>query len=81
MHSVLECVGTEQAIDDSVAMARPGGAVGRVRVPHYNGVPAQQSFTRTSSSAVVRRRFALMSMNCYPMCSRGGSSQAAYSTV
>jgi threonine dehydrogenase-like Zn-dependent dehydrogenase len=44
VHSVLECVGTEQAIDDSVAMARPGGAIGRVGVPHYNGIPGQTSF-------------------------------------
>jgi len=40
VHSVLECVGTEQAIDDSVAMARPGGAIGRVGVPHYETIPA-----------------------------------------
>src|ERR687893_4849 len=29
-HSVLECVGTEQATLTSVSIARPGGAVGRV---------------------------------------------------
>jgi hypothetical protein len=44
VHSVLECVGSEQAIDDAVAMARPGGAIGRVGVPHYDGIPARQSF-------------------------------------
>jgi threonine dehydrogenase-like Zn-dependent dehydrogenase len=38
--SVLECVGTEQAIATSVAIARPGGAIGRVGVPHYEAVPA-----------------------------------------
>jgi threonine dehydrogenase-like Zn-dependent dehydrogenase len=44
-HAVLECVGTEQATETSVAIARPGGAVGRVGVPHYQSVPlAQQSF-------------------------------------
>jgi threonine dehydrogenase-like Zn-dependent dehydrogenase len=41
-HSVLECVGTEQAINTSVAITRPGGAVGRVGVPHYESVPGGQ---------------------------------------
>lgn len=41
-HSVLECVGTEQAIRTAVRIARPGGAVGRVGVPHYDAVPAGQ---------------------------------------
>jgi hypothetical protein len=39
VHSVLECVGTRDAIETSVAIARPGGAVGRVGVPHYEAVP------------------------------------------
>src|SRR4051794_12497525 len=39
---VLECVGTEQALETSVAMARPGGAVGRVGVPHYDAIPLAQ---------------------------------------
>lgn len=44
-HSVLECVGTEQSIATSMAIARPGGAVGRVGVPHYQVVPtADQMF-------------------------------------
>ena len=42
VHSVLECVGTEHAINTSVAIARPGGAVGRVGVPHYESVPGGQ---------------------------------------
>ncbi|HQR36492.1 MAG TPA: zinc-dependent alcohol dehydrogenase family protein [Blastocatellia bacterium] len=40
VHSVLECVGTEQAMLTSVSIARPGGAVGRVGVPHYEAIPA-----------------------------------------
>ena len=49
-HSVLECVGTEQAIATSVAIARPGGAVGRVGVPHYEAVPGgQQTFFKNVS--------------------------------
>jgi threonine dehydrogenase-like Zn-dependent dehydrogenase len=42
VHSVLECVGTEQAINTSLAIARPGGAIGRVGVPHYESVPGGQ---------------------------------------
>ncbi len=41
-HAVLECVGTEHATETSVAIARPGGAVGRVGVPHYAAVPLAQ---------------------------------------
>src|SRR4051794_28613887 len=39
-HAILECVGTEQALDTSVGIARPGGAIGRVGVPHYEAIPA-----------------------------------------
>jgi threonine dehydrogenase-like Zn-dependent dehydrogenase len=39
-HSVLECVGTDQAMDTAVGIARPGGAIGRVGVPHYETIPA-----------------------------------------
>lgn len=40
VHSVLECVGTEQAMQTAVGIARPGGAVGRVGVPHYPAIPS-----------------------------------------
>ncbi len=51
-HSVLECVGTEQSIATSMAIARPGGAVGRVGVPHYQVVPtADQMFFKNISVA------------------------------
>ena len=43
-HSVLECAGTGQSMTDAVALARPGGAIGRVGVPHYDGIPALPSF-------------------------------------
>ena len=44
-HSVLECVGTGEATFTSVEIARPGGAVGRVGVPHYDAIPgAEQTF-------------------------------------
>jgi threonine dehydrogenase-like Zn-dependent dehydrogenase len=44
VHSVLECVGNQSAIETAIAIARPGGAVGRVGVPHYQGIPPLQSF-------------------------------------
>ncbi|MCZ2439789.1 MAG: zinc-dependent alcohol dehydrogenase family protein [Burkholderiales bacterium] len=47
VHSVLECVGTEQAMATSMDIVRAGGAVGRVGVPHYDVVPqAQPMFYR-----------------------------------
>ena len=39
VHGVLECVGTDASTETSVAIARPGGAVGRVGVPHYSAIP------------------------------------------
>jgi threonine dehydrogenase-like Zn-dependent dehydrogenase len=42
VHSVLECVGTEQSALTAVSIARPGGAVGRVGVPHYEAIPSAQ---------------------------------------
>lgn len=42
VHSVLECVGAEQAMRTAVGIARPGGAVGRVGVPHYQAIPASE---------------------------------------
>jgi threonine dehydrogenase-like Zn-dependent dehydrogenase len=43
VHSILECVGTDEAILTSIQIARPGGAIGRVGVPHYEAIPASQS--------------------------------------
>lgn len=44
-HSVLECVGTQQSMQTAMKVVRPGGAIGRVGVPHYDGIPeAKQSF-------------------------------------
>src|ERR671939_561099 len=39
-HSVLECVGYQQAVATAIGIARPGGAVGRVGVPQDETVPA-----------------------------------------
>jgi threonine dehydrogenase-like Zn-dependent dehydrogenase len=42
VHSVLESVGTEPAMLTAVNICRPGGAVGRVGVPHYPGIPPRE---------------------------------------
>lgn len=47
VYAVLECVGTDQAMATAVGIARAGGAIGRVGVPHYYAVPqAQPMFYR-----------------------------------
>jgi threonine dehydrogenase-like Zn-dependent dehydrogenase len=38
-HSVLECVGYEEAMLTALKSARPGGAIGRVGVPQYESTP------------------------------------------
>ena len=40
VHSVLECVGTDQSMQTALAIVRPGGAIGRVGVPHDVTIPA-----------------------------------------
>ena len=42
VQSVLECVGTGQAMDTSMGIVRAGGAVGRVGVPHYETISGAQ---------------------------------------
>ena len=44
VHAVLECVGNEQAMTTAVEIARPGGAIGRVGVPHYAGIAPDTTF-------------------------------------
>jgi len=45
VHSVLECVGLDQAVQTAIEIARPGGAVGRVGVPQHQAIPgAEPSF-------------------------------------
>ena len=39
VHSVLECVGLEEAMRTAISIARPGGAVGRVGVPQGETMP------------------------------------------
>ena len=40
VHSVLECVGNDLSMNTSLNIARPGGAIGRVGVPHDVNIPA-----------------------------------------
>ncbi len=40
VHSVLECVGLDEAFKTAVGVARPGGAIGRVGVPQYPALPS-----------------------------------------
>jgi threonine dehydrogenase-like Zn-dependent dehydrogenase len=41
-HSVLECVGHDQAVETAILIARPGGAVGRVGVPQHQAIPGAE---------------------------------------
>jgi threonine dehydrogenase-like Zn-dependent dehydrogenase len=38
-HSVLECVGHRESVVTALAVARPGGAVGRVGLPQHDQIP------------------------------------------
>jgi threonine dehydrogenase-like Zn-dependent dehydrogenase len=48
-HSVLECVGLEQAVVTALEIARPGGAVGRVGVPEHDTTPTGIAFWKNAS--------------------------------
>src|SRR5262245_33492037 len=50
-HSVLECVGLEQAVVTALEIARPGGAVGRVGVPEHDITPTRIAFWKNASVA------------------------------
>jgi threonine dehydrogenase-like Zn-dependent dehydrogenase len=50
-HSVLECVGLEQAVETALAIARPGGAVGRVGVPEHDTTQTGLAFWKNASIA------------------------------
>jgi hypothetical protein len=50
-HSVLECVGLEQAIVTALEIARPGGAIGRVGIPEHDTTPTSIAFWKNASMA------------------------------
>jgi threonine dehydrogenase-like Zn-dependent dehydrogenase len=45
-HSVLECVGSAEAMETALGIVRPGGAIGRVGVPHYAPIDGEGTFYR-----------------------------------
>jgi threonine dehydrogenase-like Zn-dependent dehydrogenase len=58
-HTVLECVGTRQAIETALGVVRDGGAVSRVGVPQYSEVPmdfgtVMRNITLTGGAAPAR---------------------------
>jgi threonine dehydrogenase-like Zn-dependent dehydrogenase len=48
-HSVLECVGLEDAVITALEVARPGGAVGRVGIPQDDSLPGGIAFWKNVS--------------------------------
>jgi threonine dehydrogenase-like Zn-dependent dehydrogenase len=50
-HSVMECVGLEQAVETALTIARPGGAIGRVGVPEHDTTPTGVAFWKNASIA------------------------------
>jgi threonine dehydrogenase-like Zn-dependent dehydrogenase len=50
-HSVLECVGLDEAVETALAIARPGGAIGRVGVPEHDTTPTGVAFWKNASIA------------------------------
>ena len=50
-HSVLECVGLEQAVETALAIARPGGAIGRVGVPEHDTTSSAVAFWKSATMA------------------------------
>lgn len=51
VHSVLECVGSAQAMDTALGVVRTGGAIGRVGVPHYAPIDGNGTFYRNVTIA------------------------------
>ena len=43
---MLECVGTDQAVETAFSVARPGAMVGFVGVPHGVQIPVRTMFSR-----------------------------------
>ena len=58
--SVLECVGTQEAMTQAIACARPGGSIGYVGVPHgvmFDGQPMFFAQRRMLGGPAPVRRF------------------------
>ena len=81
VHSVLECVGLEQAVNTAISIARPGGAVGRVGVPQEQTIPGSEpAFYNNVTVAAGRLRCVLISRIFCRMFLRGISSPVECST-
>jgi threonine dehydrogenase-like Zn-dependent dehydrogenase len=50
-HSVLECVGLDEAVETALAIARPGGAIGRVGVPEHDTTATGVAFWKNAAIA------------------------------
>src|SRR6266536_198573 len=50
-HSVLECVGLEQAVATALEIARPRGSIGRVGVPEHDTTPTSITFWKNAGMA------------------------------
>jgi hypothetical protein len=81
-HSVLECVGLEQAVVSALEIVRPGGAIGRVGVPEHDTTPASIAFWKNASVAGGPAPVRAYTKDLLPVrFSRAGSSRAASSTA
>jgi threonine dehydrogenase-like Zn-dependent dehydrogenase len=80
-HSVLECVGLEQAVGTALEIARPGGAVAGSAYPSTTSPRPASHSGRTRALAAGPHRYAPTSSSCCQTCLRDGSSRAASSTA
>lgn len=68
---VLECVGNSSAMETTIRIVRPGGAIDYVGVPHgpaYDGIDVMGLSSRTQSSGAARLRCAPTWRNLWRMC-------------
>ena len=79
-HSVLECVGLEQAVATALEIARPGGAVGRVGVPQNETLAGGIPFWKNVSVDGGPLPLAPTSTSCSRTSSKAESNQVASST-
>jgi threonine dehydrogenase-like Zn-dependent dehydrogenase len=78
--AVLECVGTAQAMQTAISIARPGSMVGYVGVPHGVELPIGDMFFRNVGVRGGPHRSAPTYRSFCPTCSMSGSTLAACST-
>src|SRR4051794_9880719 len=75
--ATLECVGTGQAMETALSIARPGSMVGYVGVPHGVELPIGEMSPATRASAAAPRRRAPTSPSCSTMSWRAASTPGA----